>query len=215
MRQIDKQPCIPLAEACATPDSSPHDWDDLHKNHRELYVRMRQQAEEEQHGECAYTGLLVSERNGHLDHFRKRALYPQLMFEWDNIFLAVKCGKYGADHKDHIINGNNHTAMYARLLMPLTEEVERYFYYANDGSIQPSPDLSDDDRERAQLTIDTFNLNEATLCQRRSGIQKRIESILNGCPGAKAQQLFEIFNGTPFSAMVRQYISTRLPSLTT
>lgn len=161
------------------------DWDEFHTNMHQAYLDCRNQALDEQAGECAYTGLWLGEGSNqklHLDHFKKRSIYPDLTFCWDNLFAAAKDLDYGADYKDNVIHGpkSNSDIQYNSIISPTNANLKHYFWYRQDGTIEPTPalDLSND-REllnRIRNTIDVFNLNAADLKSRRKGI---IESIRN------------------------------------
>ena len=63
----------------------------------------KEQALEEQHNECAYTGLWLGEgttQTIHLDHFRKKGIYAPSTFDYGNLFAAAKNSSYGSDYKD-------------------------------------------------------------------------------------------------------------------
>ncbi|MDE6480487.1 MAG: hypothetical protein K2L45_09470 [Muribaculaceae bacterium] len=76
-------------------------WDDFHKNDQPGYNACREQGLAEQLNECAYTGLWLGEgtkQSVHIDHLRKKALYPELTFDWNNLFVAAKNLECGADY---------------------------------------------------------------------------------------------------------------------
>ena len=151
-------------------------WDDFHNNCPDKYVECREQAYSEQNGECAYTGLpLTVYVIVHLDHFKKKSIYPRLTFDWSNLFAAVKDNHFGSDYKDKQINGNNATHYYKLLINPALDTPEAYFWYSNDGRVQPKDDLSQLDIERANITIRLFNLNQSTLVQRRRALWKILQ----------------------------------------
>ena len=45
--------------------------------------------------------LKINDRNTHIDHFRKRSLFPKLTFDWENLILAEHSTEFGADAKDN------------------------------------------------------------------------------------------------------------------
>ena len=144
------------------------DWNEFHKQCRDVYAVCIEQANKEQDGECAYTGMpLNSNTEIHIDHFKKKSIYGELTFVWTNLFAAVKDCHYGADYKDDRINGTNAATIYSSLLNPAIETPDSYFWYSNNGNIEPLTGLTDVERQRAETTIRIFNLNSPILVNRR------------------------------------------------
>lgn len=63
-------------------------WDDFHCSYPQVYAKCVQQAISEQNGECAYTEIPLPDKSQHLDHYKKKAIFPELTFDW-NILLTV------------------------------------------------------------------------------------------------------------------------------
>ena len=143
-------------------------WDEFHEQCHDSYVACRIQAHEEQVGECAYTGMPLNDSaNIHLDHFKKKSIYPNSTFDWNNLFAAIKNHQFGADYKDNYIDGENAANVYPKLLHPALNDPTLFFWYSNTGKIEPKSGLGDIDREKAITTIAVFNLNNETLLSRR------------------------------------------------
>lgn len=152
-------------------------WDDFHDQFATLYHQCRDQAINEQGEECAYTGLPLNDSsNIHLDHFKKKALYENLTFDWNNLFAAIKDNGFGADFKDRIIDGKNHTTLYSLLLNPAIDDPEPLFWYSNDGYIVAKSDLNEIQKQRVETTITIFNLNHSTLVHRRRELLTILEN---------------------------------------
>lgn len=151
-------------------------WDEFVSNDHEGYQSCREQANTEQQGVCAYTELPldVEKVKVHIDHYRRKSIYPKLRFKWDNLFAAVKDKRFGADHKDGIINGSNHNQMYASILSPLTVNFQDYFHYSTSGEIEPMSGISEEKQKDAEATIKIYNLNEAELVNRRRTMMAQI-----------------------------------------
>lgn len=150
-------------------------WDDFHRNAHDDYLTLRELALMEQNDECAYTGLWLGKgttQTVHLDHFRKKAIYPELTFDWYNLFAAAKDLDYGSDYKDRNIHGprDNADSQYNTFWSPLKVNLEGNFWYRQDGKIMPYPGIDEDARQIAQQTIDMYNLNADDLKKRRQGI---------------------------------------------
>lgn len=177
-------------------------WEEFVLNDRLGYQTCRQQAYDEQSGVCAYTELpLDSARSTiHLDHFRRKGIYERLRFEWNNLFTAVKDNRFGSDYKDNIVKSNNEQKIYSVILSPLVPQLQRYFHYATNGEIEPSSELSDDDKERAKATIDIFHLNESELVSRRRTMMVQI-STYHDLPEETIRQCFV---GAGFPSVVDQ-----------
>jgi len=109
---------------------------------------------EEQNFQCAYTELRIEPEESHIDHFRKRSLFPELTFKWDNLLTSCNYEYYGAKYKDKHIKKRH----YSNLINPVTNNPELYFMYSFTGEI-----LITDKNEDAKLTIDLFNLNDRSL----------------------------------------------------
>ncbi len=81
---------------------SPKVWKDLEsilKNDIREYQLIN-----EQNFQCAYTEILIddaSEQYCHVEHFKKRDLFPKETFNWNNLFTCCNSEKYGAKYKDN------------------------------------------------------------------------------------------------------------------
>lgn len=159
-------------------------WDDFHTNDQDGYHACREQGLQEQLHECAYTGLWLSEgtkQSIHIDHFKKRSIYPELTFDWNNLFVAAKDVDSGADYKDKHISGPRQVAdsVYKNIFSPLEANLSKYFWYRQDGEIIPHPSINDESiRSKVKKTIEIFNLNSADLKNRRLGIMQTLKGIL-------------------------------------
>ena len=179
-------------------------WDEFVLNDRLGYQTCRQQAYDEQTGVCAYTELPLdsTSSNIHLDHFRRKGIYQRLRFEWNNLFAAVKDNRFGSDYKDNIVKSNNEQQIYSVILSPLAPQLQWYFHYATNGVIEPSSELSDDDKERAKATIDIFHLNESELVSRRRTMMAQISSYCD----LPEETIRHSFAGAGFPSVVDQEI---------
>ena len=152
-------------------------WDEFHEQCHDSYMACRTQANEEQSGECAYTGMPLNENaNIHIDHFMKKSIYPKLTFIWTNLFAAIKDNNYGADYKDEYIKRSNAENVYSKLLHPALDNPESYFWYSTNGKIDPKDGLSDEEKDRAKTTIDVFHLNDSILLNRRRELFKILQA---------------------------------------
>lgn len=171
------------APAClARAEKSGWNWDQFREQNHEGYLEVRRLALVDQKNECAYTGLWLGEganHKVHIDHFRKKGIYPDQTFAWENLFAAAKEREDGADFKDNQISGpqENADAAYSTFWSPLQDNLANYFWYSQDGSIHPAPNLCEADFDKAQNTIEVFNLNSPDLKNRRHGIILKIRAL--------------------------------------
>ena len=179
-------------------------WDDFVANDHEGYQKCREQANAEQQGVCGYTELPldVDKVTVHFDHYRKKSIYPGLRFKWDNLFAAVKDNRFGADFKDEIVNGRNHSQMYASILSPLTANLQDYFHYSTNGEIEPMSGMPEEKQKEAEATIKIFNLNEAELVNRRRTMMAQIVSYHD----LPEEDIRNCFVGLGFPSVVDQEI---------
>lgn len=162
--------CLALAER------NGWSWEEFVEKDREGYLSCRKQADGEQGHVCAYTELPldVDKVTVHIDHFRKKSIFPMHKFDWGNLFASVKDHRFGADFKDKKVSGENAWQVYAEIFSPLQDGLQRLFHCATNGVIEPSPVLSDDEAKKAKATIEIFNLNEAELVERRKTMMSQI-----------------------------------------
>lgn len=153
----------------------PRSWDrDFVSAEHNLYCKCRGVLEADQMGLSGYTELILSKKKNiiHIDHFLKRDLFPQLTFDWCNLVIDDHNNGYGADYKDRRIKniGQNQN-----LINPIKEDPHDFFTYQESGRIIPLPNLSVNNRERAEFTINSFNLNNQYLVRKRLSLIKSVE----------------------------------------
>ncbi|MCF0224423.1 MAG: TIGR02646 family protein [Fibrobacter sp.] len=155
-------------------NEKPKEWGEIHsqKKYPNLYDCIKVALAEEQGGISAYTEEPLSKdsRGNHIDHFRKRSLFSNLAFDWNNLFVDGVSENYGAKFKDKQIKKEG----YALLISPSEENVERFFSYMENGEIVVAKGLSPQDAKRAAFTIEMFNLTDSGLTSRRASVIKII-----------------------------------------
>ena len=124
----------------------------------------------------AYTEEPISPKS-HIDHYRKRSLFPELTFEWNNLFVDGLSEHYGAKYKDSVVTSKRD---YTLLISPNENNVERYFTYMENGEIIVAPGLSKQEVQKADYTIKTFNLNNSELKSKRARIIKNVRDFGEG-----------------------------------
>ncbi len=189
MHRLNRPPQEPPALAKAR-KACANDWEKLNYEQR---AEIRSALLAMQHGRCAYCECSVSDckDKGHIEHFRKRSLYPDLTFCWDNLFYSCVTGNTCGRHKD---------ANWAKsdcaedLIDPCKDNPEDFFGFDHQGRIFIKDALSEKEHRRAEFTIKAFNLNEPTLvakrrnrlraCQSCSSVEERdyiLRSALEDC----------------------------------
>ena len=175
MRKINKNTPLPNFNG-ADYNNSCRTWNDFHKNHKEIYEDARLQIlTNEQNQLCGYTEIYINElENCHIDHYKKRSMFPQLTFEWNNLIVATKDSEFGANYKDNKsgIQANE----YADIFNPVIDDVEDCFDYTTWGEVIPKSKIDEDKSQKAKNTIDVFNLNHNSLKQRRKNLIRMINS---------------------------------------
>ena len=87
-----------------------------------------------------------------IEHFKPKALYPLNVYEWENLFLCC-----------YICQGAKREQFKITLLKPdeVDYEFNKYFIVNFEtGTLSPNPVNSANDQQRAQDTIDLYNLND-------------------------------------------------------
>jgi len=146
-------------------------WDDL--NNRDV---VNDTLLKEQEAMCAYCEIKLNKY--HIDHFYKRNLFPELTFDYNNLFLSCNSEKHSAKYKDKLgLQKNEFVEFYSPIDINNQE-----FEYSLLGEIVGKT-------TRARKTIEVFNLNHKSLVERRSKIIKQI----NSCKDYLQYDLFEFF----------------------
>ncbi len=131
---------------------------------------------------CAYCESKIAHVSfGDIEHFRPKALYPELCFEWTNLLLA--CG----------VCNNNKLAQFPttedeRLVDPTHEAPDDFFDFEYDGYAQLANVLPKN--SRGEKTESIIKLNRPDLLRVRSSEIKKIVALAifakNGNPDAAA-----------------------------
>jgi len=121
----------------------------------------------EQYGLCGYCEKLIKNEEYHIDHFRKRSLFPEDTLNYNNLLVSCnkldRCAKF-KDNKIKNKESNN------ELVNPVLENPDDFFEYGFDGAIRPKESLDELNKKRAEATINKFNLNHLTLIEERKKV---------------------------------------------
>jgi uncharacterized protein (TIGR02646 family) len=107
---------------------------------------------------CAYCEGQIF-HGGHIEHFRRKnpAHYPELTFEWTNLFVACGSTEHCGHYKDH--GGTPYNP--DELIKPDEHDADEYLYFHSSGEVRVRNrvNMSVQDRKRGDETIRVFNLN--------------------------------------------------------
>ena len=182
-------------------------WDDFFHNDHDGHTLCTEQAGADQGGVCGYTELPLWGKGvtKHLDHYRKKAIYPKLTFDWNNLVCAAKDNRFGADHKDKLIDGRSAETTYAGILNPVEDEAQDYFYYDTDGKMIAYGSLDEEKSRMADETIRVFNLNETELVSRR----RSLIAQLRACADLEEEDIRASFAAMGFPSVLEQELRMR------
>ena len=154
----------------------PTNWESIHTGeNKETYDDCLLQCMEDQGGLCGYTEVKLNGKY-HIDHFIKRSLDARMTFEWENMIAAVHDDRFGADYKDRHISVDDYdpnARRYREVLSPVWDELTHRFVFSTDGRIKPA----DETDVKARRTIELFNLNEHSLCNRRKQVMNAVRAM--------------------------------------
>jgi len=138
----------------------------------------------------------------HIDHFRKRNMFPEHTFNWDNLVAACNDEDFGAKYKDNKSGINKPD--YAGFFDPVVDSVQDYFYYNERGEVEPHPTLSDPVlHAKVQKTIAVFNLQDKSLVNRRKTIIEQIKAYAE----LTKEEIFNAMKFGGFVSLIEQYNS--------
>ena len=170
---------------------------DYHSIWRELILDV------EQCSLSGYTEETIKLDNSHIDHFYKRSLFPKEVHSWDNFIVDSLDDTYGARYKDKLVKNTDDNI---KLINPVTEDPHVFFKYKVDGRIAPLDLLSEKDKDRADFTISAFNLNEASLVERRRVLFKNVDDYGD----ASLEQLLDWLKESGFPSVIEQIYNERM-----
>ena len=113
------------------------------------------------------------QHNNHIDHFVKRELDVSLIFTYENLFVSCNSNNHCARHKDeklkHLKNKKEALKINKELIKP-TENISDYIDYTLNGTASSKNCISLEYKNRAELTIEYFNLNCEELKQKKLSV---------------------------------------------
>ena len=137
---------------------------------------------EEQNLLCVYCEKEIDENStsSNIDHFKTRNLFPELTLEYSNLLVSCNSKERCSSFKDSNIKSREE---YNNIVNPVLENPNDFFDYLPTGEIIAKND-------KAQFTIDIFNLQDKSLKECRFQIVKSLEHLPN-------LSLDDIFNAFP------------------
>lgn len=188
MRKIDKEVAPEFFSDFIT-RNNPTDWSDI----APIRSRLREYIlGKEQNGYCAYTTIKITDiAHCHIDHFYKRDLFPNRIFDYHNMLVSCNSENYGAKYKDKKVRSKEENK---DLINPVSDNPAEYIEYTFTGEIVPI-----NQNQRAKKTIEYFNLNSRSLVKRRKSV---IYSFINMAKDFSEEELVEAIG--EFEPMLRQ-----------
>ena len=152
MHKLDREN-IPVPVCLARYKHGTDHWKDVSYTDKQT---IREGLQQMQAGLCAYCEGDLSQLYQHIEHFRQQAHFPQLSFQWNNLFLSCdqqdSCGRYKDKQPFHSYKHEN-------LLDPCVDDPDAFLSFASDGAIHPRENLSTKQRQRAEETLRIFGLD--------------------------------------------------------
>lgn len=169
------------------------DWNCFHTKYKSVFEEARLKIlMEEQNCFCGYTEILIEdEKDGHIDHYKKREHFSNLTFDWNNYIVSVNDDDFGAKYKDNKYKIQK--AEYIKIFNPVIDEVK--FKYTTLGEIVETD-------EKIKKTVEVFNLNWEPLKNRRKKLITTIKSYKDG--GLNNDEIKKALNTAGFISVIEQ-----------
>lgn len=162
--------------------NNPHNWDALDglvRTNTRKYI-----LEEEQGNQCAYTELPIeyNNNNSHIEHLKRKdaAFFPNLTFEWSNLFVSCISSDFGGKYKDQTYLKGKTKTDNALIINPSLENPADFFELKNWGEITIKGDLQGNEITKAEETIKAFNLNHNSLVKERIRMMRAVQMYNEG-----------------------------------
>ncbi|TLS83012.1 TIGR02646 family protein [Photobacterium damselae subsp. damselae] len=166
---------------------------------------------------CAYCEGAIH-HEGHIEHFRRKnpAHFPELTFEWTNLFLSCGSKKHCGHYKDRP-KGSGYNV--DDLLKPDIHDPDAYLFFHSSGKVAPRSRLEDSDIRMATETIRVFGLDNGTLPSERARAVKlykdklldELDEIMSWEPEFREAYIQEEIESTqwqPYSTTIKHFLLT-------
>lgn len=182
--------------------NNPQNWDGLDtivRTNTRKYI-----LENEQGNQCAYTELPLEyeKNNSHIEHLKRKdsAFFPELTFEWSNLFISCNSDDFGGKYKDGKYLKGKTKADSAIILNPALENPKDFFELKNWGELTIKEGLQGIAKIKAEETIKAFNLNHNSLQDRRREMMQSVNDYKNG--GLDSEMIIEFLAGSGFKSVI-------------
>jgi len=168
----------------------------FHNKYKDVYEETRLQIlTDEQNQLCGYTEIYINElEECHVDHYKKREFFSELIFDWNNLVVATKDDNFGANFKDNSYRIQREE--YSEIYNPVVDDIP--FEYNQWGEI-----IEKDGKTKR--TIEIFNLNCESLKRRRADIITTIQALKKDC--ASIDDIRSSFDEAGFSSVIEQELN--------
>ncbi len=201
MIQIDKAPYPEFLNFVQK--NNPQNWEGLDaavRTNTRKYI-----LEDEQSNQCAYTELPLEyeKNNSHIEHLKRKdsAFFPELTFEWSNLFVSCNSDDFGGKYKDEKYLKGKTKEDNALIINPSLENPNQYFELKNWGELTIKADLQGIAKTKAEETIKAFNLNHNSLQDRRREMIQSVNDYKNG--GLDSEMIIEFLTGSGFKSVIK------------
>jgi uncharacterized protein (TIGR02646 family) len=151
-------------------------WNNAHINRIRHELR-KSILRNEQDSLCAYceTKIDSKKENSNIDHYIKREHNPKLTLIYCNLLVSCNTSDRCSTFKDKNIKSKD---SYVKIINPVVENPEDFFDYLPTGEIFPKVSKDSSNKDKAQFTIEAFQLNQKSLVERRKGYCQSIKRAL-------------------------------------
>jgi uncharacterized protein (TIGR02646 family) len=130
-------------------------WDDLSsEDKKQIWVSLEQM----QGQRCAYCEGPLGVLGRHIEHFRRKSIFPGLTFAWPNLYGSCDREDCCGHHKDKKSGGWPYNPN--ELIDPCNDDPDHFFHFYSDGTIRVRAGLTPLDLRRATETLRVFNLDQ-------------------------------------------------------
>jgi len=160
--------------------------------------------ENEQFNQCAYTELPLKYKNNnsHIEHLKRKdsAFFPELTFEWSNLFVSCNFDDFGGKYKDMTYLKGKSRKDNELILNVSLENPSAFFDLKEYGELTIKEGLNANEKMKAKITIDAFNLNHPSLTSRRRDTMRSVTEYKNG--GLGNEMIIEFLSENGFKSVV-------------
>lgn len=159
-------------------------WKQISQSDKEV---LRSELKKLQNSCCAYCETPLKHRaSAHIDHFKPKSQFPELTYEWENLFLSCIApnNSFCAMYKDDKMNPYKNL----EILKPDADNPNDYFIYRRKKIEIRNACLN---KQLAENTINRLNLNHPILQNRRNTLNKHLDDILTGLSEENRKDLQE------------------------